>query len=154
VITGFGVAPGNSPDQPLAETFFARRHQPVPALPSVGAPAAGPCGADKGFSGRHQHAQWQAQYGVTMVCAPQRHSREQPHPWPKAWRRWLARRRQIVETMNEKRLHWLRLERERPHRLFGLLTRLAAKMALHNFLIWLNRRLGRPALAFADLIDW
>jgi len=31
---------------------------------------------------------------------------------------------------------------------------LAAKVALHNFCIWLNRQLGRPDLAFADLIDW
>jgi len=30
---------------------------------------------------------------------------------------------------------------------------LAAKAALHNFCIWLNQRLGRPNLAFADLID-
>jgi hypothetical protein len=31
---------------------------------------------------------------------------------------------------------------------------LAAKMALHNFCIWLNAQLGRPRLAFADLVAW
>lgn len=154
VITGFGIAPGNVRDQPLAETFFALRRQPVPPLPSVGTPATGPYLADKGFYGRHQHAQWRKRYGVTMICAPQRHSREQPHPWPKEWRRWLAGLRQIVETVNEKLLHWLRLERERPHSLTGLLTRLAAKLALHNFCLWLNQQHGRPPLAFADLIAW
>jgi hypothetical protein len=30
---------------------------------------------------------------------------------------------------------------------------LAAKMALHNFCLWLNGQLGRPDLAF-DLTDW
>jgi len=154
VVTGFGVAPGNTRDQPLAETFFALRQSPAAPLPSVGSPAMGPYVADKGFSGRHQHAQWRHEYGVTMVCAPQRHSREQPHPWPKEWRRWLAGLRQIVETVNEKLLQRFRLERERPHSLVGLLTRLAAKIALHNFCLWLNRQLKRPLLAMADLIDW
>ena len=32
----------------------------------------------------------------------------------------------------------------------GFQVRLAAKMALHNFCIWLNQQLGRPLLAVAD----
>ena len=47
-----------------------------------------------------------------------------------------------------------RLGRERPHSLDGLQARLAAKVALHNFCLWLNGQLGRPHLAFADLVDW
>jgi hypothetical protein len=31
---------------------------------------------------------------------------------------------------------------------------LAAKVALHNFCVWLNTQHNRPLLAFADLIDW
>jgi hypothetical protein len=27
-------------------------------------------------------------------------------------------------------------------------------VALHNFCIWLNEHLGRPRLAFADLLQW
>jgi hypothetical protein len=27
-------------------------------------------------------------------------------------------------------------------------------MALHNFCIWVNEQLGRPRLAFADLVNW
>ena len=30
----------------------------------------------------------------------------------------------------------------------------AAKIALHNFCMWLNEHLGRPRLAFTDLVDW
>jgi Transposase DDE domain len=154
VVTGFGFGPASSKDQPLAESFFALRQHPDPRLPSVGAPARGPYLADKGFYGRHQHHQWQERYAVTVICAPQRHTREQPHPWPKEWRRWLAGLRQIVETVNEKLLHSFRLERERPHTLAGFRARLAAMIALHNYCIWLNLHLGRPRLAFADLIDW
>jgi hypothetical protein len=32
--------------------------------------------------------------------------------------------------------------------------RLAAKVAMHIFCLWLNVQLGRPPLAFADLVDW
>jgi hypothetical protein len=31
---------------------------------------------------------------------------------------------------------------------------LAAKVALHNFCIWLNRQHGRNNLVFADLLGW
>jgi hypothetical protein len=31
---------------------------------------------------------------------------------------------------------------------------LAAKLALHNFCVWLNEQLDRPPLSFADLVDW
>jgi hypothetical protein len=38
--------------------------------------------------------------------------------------------------------------------LSGFQARLAAKMALYNFCIWLNEQLGRPWLAFTDLVNW
>ena len=69
-------------------------------------------------------------------------------------RRWLAGVRQIVETVYDKLCHTFRLDRERPHDLSGSRARLAAKIALHNFCIWLNEQLGRPLLAFTDLVDW
>ena len=86
-----------------------------------------------------------------MLAPPQRQSKQQPHPWSKSLRRWHAGLRQIVETVNDKLLHTFGLDRERPHCLAALQARLLAKAALHNFCILLNRRLGRPDLAFADL---
>jgi hypothetical protein len=154
VITGFGAAPASTKDQPLAESFFALRQQPDPRLPSVGQATGRPYVADKGFAGRHQRFLWEQAYSAMVIAASQRHSRDQPQPWPKEWRRWLAGLRQIVETVIAKLQACFRLEAERPHCLAGLLTRLAAKMALHNFCLWLNGQLGRPLLAFADLIDW
>src|SRR3954469_15757861 len=156
VITGFGFAPASTKDQPMAETFFALRHQPDPRLPSVGSAASSePCYyvVDKGFEGEERHRRWLDRYGARIICAPKRNS-SRKKPWPKRLRRWLAGLRQIVETVYEKLHNAFGLARERPHELTGLRARLTAKVALHNFCIWLNERLGRPRLAFADLLGW
>jgi hypothetical protein len=151
VLTGFGFGSGSAKDQPLADTLFAVRYQPHPGLLGVGWPALGPYVVDRGFEGKENHRRWSLLYGAQVICPPKRNSL---HPWPKQLRRWLASLRQIVETVYEKLHNTFRLSRERPHNLIGFQTRLAAKMALHNFCIWLNDQLGRPRLAFADLLDW
>ena len=86
------------------------------------------------------------------ICPPKSNSRKRS--WPKRLRRWVAGIRQIVETAYDKLFNAFGLWRERPHELEGLRARLAARVALHNFCIWLNDRLGRPRLAFADLLGW
>lgn len=151
MITGFGFGAASTKAQPLAETFFALRCHPSTALPSVGTPAGGPYVVDKGFEGSVNPAVWKHRYGAHVLCPSKRNSKT---PWPKPLRRWLAGIRQIVETVYEKLQHTFRLDRERPHDLSGFRARLAAKIALHNFCIWLNLQLGRPLLAFTDLVDW
>jgi Transposase DDE domain len=153
VITGFGFAPASTKDQPLAETFFAARHRPNPRLPSVGSPAAGPYYVtDKGFEGEENHRRWLDLYGVRIIHPPKRNSHKRS--WPKRLRRWVASIRQIIESVYEKLFNAFGLWRERPHELSGLRARLAARVALHNFCMWLNEQLGRPRLAFADLLGW
>jgi hypothetical protein len=151
VITGFAFGAASTKDQPLADTFFALRRSPHPRVPSVGAPALGPYAVDKGFEGQANHRTWWQTYGAQVICPPKRNSKAR---WPKALRRWLAGVRQIVETVYDKLAHTFRLDRERPHDLSGFWVRLTAKMALHNFCIWLNEQLGRPRLAFTDVVDW
>lgn len=151
VITGFGFAPASTKDQPLAETFFATRQHPTPRLPSVGQSVCGVYVVDTGFEGRAWHEHWRYDYGIEVIGRPRRTS---PRAWPKPLRRWLAGVRQIVETVFDKLDITFRLEWERPHALSGFQARLAAKGALHNFCFWLNHHLGRPSLAFADLLDW
>jgi hypothetical protein len=151
IITGFGVGSASAKDQPLAETFFALRRQPHPRCLSVGKPALGPYICDKGFEGQAAHARWWKCYEAQVICPPKRNSHQ---PWSKRVRRRLAWMRQIVETVYDKVHHTFGLSRERPHELRGFQARLAAKMALHNFCIWLNEQLGRPSLAFTDLVDW
>jgi len=150
-ITGFAFAQASAKDQPMAETFFALRRYPNPGLPTVGAPAQGPYVADKGFEGQENHQRWRLCYGAEVISPPQNKSR---HAWPKVWRRFVASVRQIVETVYDKIHRTFRLDSERPHEFTGFQARLAARMALHNFCIWLNQTLQRPKLAFADLLDW
>ena len=150
-ITGFGGGPASTNDRVLAEAFFAARARPDPRLPTVGSPASDCYVADMGFSGRDCEARWAAAYGARVVCPPQTGS---TRAWPKPLKTWLASIRQVIETVTDRLLFTFRLDRERPHDLGGLLTRLAAAVGLHNFCIGLNRRLGRPDLAMADLVDW
>lgn len=152
VITGFGLGPGSAKDQPMAEAFFATRAEETHEWQWVGrAPRGRIYVLDKGFSGPHLHLEWKHAFGVEVFCAPQK---GHGPPWPKPLLRWVASLRQIVETVHDKLLNWFRLERERPHQMGGIFTRLAAKAGLNNFCIWLNRQLGRPSLAFADLLGW
>lgn len=150
-ITGWGMGPAATNDRVLAETFFAARATPQPALASVGTQTSDCYAADMGFPGRECEARWAGLYGAVVVCPPQSDSKR---AWPKPLRRWLAGIRQIIETVNDRLLTTCRLGRERPHALDGLQARLAAKVGLHNFSIWLNRQAGRADLAVADLVDW
>lgn len=151
VITGFGMAPASTKDQPLAETFLAARRHEQARLPGVGREAGVPYVMDKGFEGKAWHERWRLAFRATVIVPPKRTAKQ---PWPKPVRRFVAGVRQIVETVNDKLHNCFRLGRDRPHDLTGFQARLAAKVALHNFCIWLNQSLGRPALAFADLVDW
>src|SRR5690606_19183336 len=148
VITGWGVAPASTNERPLAETLIAARAHPDPRLPSVGTPVATYL-ADSGFAGEDDEAQLVATYGVRLVAPPQRGSRRR---WPTAVRRWVARHRQIVETVIGRLRHTFGLERERLHTLAGFQARLAARVALHNLCCWLNPQRGRPLLAVPDLL--
>jgi hypothetical protein len=152
VITGFCFAAASTADQQLAETFFAVRAQPNERLISVGLAGAGPYIADKGFEGAENHLRWLESYGAHIIHPPKRNSRKKR--WSKRLRRWIAGIRQIVENAYDKLFNTFGLWRERPHELQGLRARLAARVALHNFCIWLNDQLGRPRLAFADLLGW
>jgi len=152
VVTGFGFCAASAADQQVAETFFAIRHRPNPRLSSVGSPASGPYVADKGFEGEENHRRWLDLYGVCIIHPPKRNSRKRS--WPKRLRRWVAGIRQIIESVYDKLFNAFGLWRERPHKLSGLRARLAARVALHNFCIWLNDQLGRPRMAFADLLGW
>jgi hypothetical protein len=150
-ITGYGCAPASTKDQRLAETFLALRQAPQPGVSSVGTPASGVYVVDAGCEGRTWHTRWAQCYGATVIAKPKRSA---PGYWPQPLRRWHASIRQIVETVHDRLLATCGLEHERPHDLAGFRTRLAAKVAWHNFCLWLNVHLGRPPLAFADLIDW
>jgi hypothetical protein len=137
----------------LAETFFALRANPNPRLKGAGSAFFwGTYVADKGFEAEDNHRRWLQCYGAEVIHPPRR--RNSKKPWSKRLRRWIAGIRQIVETLYDKLFNAFGLWQERPHEIGGLRARLAARVALHNFCIWLNDQLGRPRLAFADLLGW
>jgi hypothetical protein len=150
-LTGFGFGPAGTNDMTLAETFFAVRLRPDPRLITVGQAERGVYLTDRGFNGYDTHLRWYLDYQASLVCAPRACD---PKEWPKSLHVLAASLRQMVETVHEKLLRVFRLESERPHTLGGFGVRLAAKAGLHNVCVWLNRQLGRPGLAFADLIAW
>jgi hypothetical protein len=169
-ITGWGIGPASAKDQALAETFFAARQAgtqgppcsrdpahpgtPPVCLFSVGAPADRVYLADRGFHGRHTHRRWKAHYGAEVIAPPQGNQVAPTYPWPRGLRKVVAGLRQIVETVIAKLDDVFGLRAERPHTLGGFAARFAARAALHNFCLGWNQRHQRPALAFADLIDW
>lgn len=152
VISGFGFAPGSTKDQPMAESLFATRYGTGPKLHSAGTGGRSRYYVvDKGFSGPRRKRMWRERYGAKVVGAPQK---GHGPAWPREMEDWVCRVRQIVETVHEKLLNFFRLKSERPHAIEGFQARLAAKVALHNFCMWLNRSLERPLLQFADLLGW
>jgi RNA polymerase sigma factor (sigma-70 family) len=106
----------------------------------------------KGFEGAENHLRWLRSYGAHIIHAPKGNSKKRS--WSKPLRRWIAGIRQKVESVYEKLFNTFGLWRERPHELEGLRARLAARVPVHNFCIWLNDQLCRPRLACADLLGW
>jgi hypothetical protein len=68
-------------------------------------------------------------------------------------RRQQARWRQIIETVNDQLTAVLGRAFPRARSPWGLLTRVAAKVAALNLGIWLNHLFGRPNLALATLFS-
>ena len=147
-ITGFCFAAASQNDRQWAEALFVLRQRPSPRVPSIGRAVTGVYLADTGFAGAQWLPRWLAQYRAAVIA------QGQTQQWSRSLRRWLAHRRQIVETVFEKLQNVFGLKQERPHTLDGLQMRLSAKVALHNICMLINRSLGRPALATADLLGW
>lgn len=151
IVTGWGVGSASTNDRALAETLFTERATREPALCSAGQPASNVYVADSGFAGQACQAHWESVHHVEVIAPPQ--TGRNPG-WSRAERRWLAGKRQIVETVIGRLESVFRLDRDRPHTLDGVLARLAAKMALHNTCLWLNAHRGHPLLAVVDVFGW
>ncbi len=161
VITGWAVSPGNRHESALATALLAERTPVVrSALPPVstadaivtrsGATSPPRYLADAAFAGAKLRQRWDT-YAAHVEAPPQPKTRVQ---WTRTQRQEHASARQIIETVLERVLRGLRLERDRPRTQAGFLSRVAAKMALHNACIVWNRRSGHPDLAFASVIGW
>jgi hypothetical protein len=166
VATGWALAAGNVQERWVAELLFSTRagvpgvQGPLDAtgqkpkvtppaewmasVPSGGAVSHKPILSDCGFRGDDWLAHWATAYGV-QVCPL-------PKAAPRAQRCWLSSARQVVETTFANLSETFGLKYPGAHSTWGLLMRVAAKVAAYNLGIMLNRLLGRPDFAFATLI--
>jgi hypothetical protein len=166
VATGWALASGNVQERWVAELLFSTRagvpgvqgpldakgqkpKVPRPtewmaAVPSGGTAANKPILSDSGFRGDDWLAHWAQTYGVQVYPLPK--------AAPRATRHWLSSIRQVVETTFANLSESFGLKYPGAHSTWGLLMRVAAKVAAYNLGIMLNRLLGRPDFAFATLI--
>jgi hypothetical protein len=166
VATGWVLASGNVQERWVAELLFSTRagrpqlqgplapqtHQPtvtppsdwMAPVPSCGAASNKPVMTDSGFRGDDWLQHWATAYGVQVLPPPKQAARSARH--------WWSSRRQVVETTFSNLTESFGLKYPGAHTSWGLLTRVAAKVAAYNLGILMNRLLGRPDFAFATLI--
>ncbi len=166
VATGWALASGHVQERWVAELLFSTRagvprvcgpldpetHQPtVPpptawmaVLPSCGAPSHKPILSDSGFRGEEWLTHWATAYAAHVCPLSTAASGAQ--------RRWWSAARQVVETTFANLSESFGLKYPDAHTGWGLLMRVAAKVAAYNLGILLNRLFGRPDFACATLI--
>ena len=166
VATGWALASGNVQERWVAEWLFSTRaggprlqgplddkgHTPkvtppaewMAVVPSGGVASNKPILSDGGFCGDDWLAHWATAYGAQVYPLS--------NTAPGAERRWLSSARQVVETTFANLTESFGLKYPGAHSTWGLLMRVAAKVAAYNLGIMINRRLGRPDFAFATLI--
>lgn len=175
VITGFILAPASTEDRWVAESFLCWRNDPLssPYEPSdlpnpirrngrryvgatgpiwprsaVGRAVSEPYLGDNGFFGAFWQKHWSECYGAN-VLTPRNYIGSDSQ----AARRQHSSRKQVVETINNHLENVFGLHFPGARSKWGLLSRVAAKVAAVNLGIWLNRYFGRPDLAFATLFS-
>jgi hypothetical protein len=166
VATGWALASGHGQERWVAERLCRTRaglprvqgplegqpHQPtVPpptawraVLPSGGAVAHKPLLSASGFRGEEWLTHWATAYAA-HVCPRSTAA-------PGAQRRWWSAARQVVATTFANVSESVGLKYPDAHTGWGLLMRVAAKVAAYNLGIVLKRLFGRPDFAFATLI--
>jgi hypothetical protein len=166
VATGWTVAAGNVQERWLAELLCRTRagtpqvqgpahpdtHQPqltpptdwMPLVPSCGAASKKPVMTDSGFRGDDWLTHWAEASGVHVLPPPPATARVARHWWSAA--------RQVVETTCAHLTESFGLKDPGAHTSWGLLTRVAAKVAAYDLGIVLHRLFGRPDFACATLI--
>jgi hypothetical protein len=166
VATGWTLAAGNVQERWLAELVLRARAgcpqwvgplDPKTGKPTLLAPEewVGPvqsCGtargrpivSDRGFNGADWLKHWAQAYGATVIPKLGKRARR--------LERWMSRLRQVIETAFAHLLDDFGLRYPGAHTRWGLVTRVAAKVAAYDLGIQINRQLGRPEFAFATLI--
>ncbi len=123
----------------------------IGAWSAVGCPTSTFYLADKGFNGYRWQHHWHTCFQARVLSVPPNNSRGQP-PWTRQAKKWLASKRQVVETAFAILTDVFKIKHLRAHSRWGQYTRIAAKIAGYHFGIWINRLLGRGDFTHATLI--
>lgn len=173
IITGWLVGAADINDRWLLEAFVSCRagtpqlvqpprrakdaktqHTPPPVGFIGGWQACGqglgrPYLVDGNFNGRRWQDHGCTTYGAQVIMAPRYN---EPQPWSRAWRSWLRRHRQPIETAFACLVTVLGVKALQAHSRWGQLTRLAAKAAAYNLGLFINQLLQRPLGALGTLL--
>lgn len=175
VISGYLLGAAHINDRWLMEAFLSARqgcprligppdrvkdgygNRRVPPIGFIGAWSAvgdirtQPYLADKGFNGYRWYKHWDENFQAQVYTVPPDNSKQE-RPWTRPEKKWLASKRQIVETAFAILTDVFKIKQLRAHSRWGQYTRIAAKMVGYHFGIWINRLLGRNPLSHATLI--
>lgn len=135
-LVDFALTPANASERDAAQDMLAE-HTAQYVL------------ADNGYCGermqevaaRQEHTLW-ASPRPSVAPASKHQAR---------WRRWLRAKRDLIETVFGMLSDQFKLETTRARSLWGVGSRIVAKLLAFNLSIFLNRLLGRPDLAIKDL---
>ena len=122
---------------------------PIAPWLGVGAAREEPCLGDLGFRGEAWQRHWREGYGVAVLTKGDFSPTASPEDLRQS-RKWFSGLRQVVETVNGRLEEMLGLWYPRARSYWGLLTRLAAKVAAFNVAVYCNCLTGRPPLALFD----
>ena len=135
LVLDFALVPANEADSTLAEQLL---------IDKAGLTVLG----DKGYIDGPLHQLLARRNGVTVLTPRRKNQKAQ---LPAALTRAINQARQIVETVNSQLAGQLALQRNRAKSVWGLATRVHAKLAAHTLGLYLNYLAGRPLLALMDL---
>ncbi len=105
--------------------------------------------ADKGFFGRECQREWAESDGALVRAEPPRGTRA---AWPRAFAYLAHRVRQRIEVVNAQLQGQFAIERTLAKTLWGLVTRVQAKLTAHTVGVYLNVLSGQPPLALKTLV--
>jgi DDE family transposase len=105
--------------------------------------------ADKGFHGQECQREWRQSEAALVRAEPPHSARA---AWPRAFAYLAHRLRQLIEVVNAQLEGQFRIERTLAKTVWGLVTRVQAKLTAHTLGVYLNLLWGRPPLAIKTLV--
>ena len=104
----------------------------------------------QGFYGRECQREWAEADRAAVWAEPPRGTRG---AWPRAFAYPTHRLRELIEVVNAQLQRQFAIERTLAKTLWGLVTRVQAKLTAYTIGLYLNVLSGHPPLALKTLVD-